>query len=298
MELQINNLDRSVIGKRLGQKLYSPTGSLLLGMGAEIREFHFSKIQEVGYRSMYILKDQADDVINSGGHLLTEKTRASAPITLKSIFKRMLSKDKIEISNAKKDLSILTDTLINEVNMRRTEPPDILDLKREKDYLYQHAMNVAAIAILIGQSMQYHQLKLFDLALSALLSDFGMLFIDEAILFKPEALDEEETEKMQKHTIMAFQHLGRNCFVKGLVTVVALQHHERWDGSGYLKSLVAEDIHEYSRIVALADFFDAYTSDRPYRSLYSIDEAITYIKENDGVEFDPNVVRHLLRYFE
>jgi putative two-component system response regulator len=86
--------------------------------------------------------------------------------------------------------------------------------------------------------------------------------------------------------------------MKGLVTVVCLQHHERWDGSGYLKGMVGEEIHEYSRIVALSDFFDAYTSDRPYRRMHTIEEAIAVIKEQDGRWFDPRVVKHFLRFFE
>jgi HD-GYP domain-containing protein (c-di-GMP phosphodiesterase class II) len=209
-----------------------------------------------------------------------------------------MGRDKIHISNAKKDLSHLTDTLINEVNIRITEAPDIVDLKREQDYLFQHAINVAALAILIGQSMQYHQLKLFDLAQAALLADFGMQYIDKAVLLKADALTEEETEKMQKHTMMGFQHLGRNCFIKGLITIVALQHHERWDGSGYLKNMVREEIHEYSAIIALADVFDAYTSDRPWRRMHTVPEAVAFIKENENVLFDPRIVRHFLRFYD
>jgi len=298
MELGIQELTEGIIGKRLGQKLYSPRGSLLLGMGAEIKEFHFRKIREVGYQSIYVMNGASTDVISSGGHVLSEKTRAGAPLVLKEIFDAFLSKDKVKISNAKKDLSALTDRLIREVDIKLQSPPDIVDLKRQKDYLYQHAINVAAYAIMIGESMQYHQLKLFDLTQAALLADFGMQYIDDDILYKPEALTDEEIEEMRKHTLLGFQHLGRNCFIKGMISVVALQHHERWDGSGYPKGSMGEDIHEYSRIIALADFFDAYTSDRPYRRLHSIQEAMEFINEQDGILFDSRVVRHFLRFFE
>jgi len=298
MDLMIQELDSKILGQRLGQKLYSPKGSLLLGMGAEIKEFHFRKIREVGYRSIYVLKGQESDVINSGGHVISEKLRASLPIEIKDVYKRLLSKDKVTISNAKKQLSLLADKLIREVKVKMTSPPDLVDLKREGDYLYQHAVNVAAYAILIGQSIQYHQLKLFDLAYAALLADFGMQYVDESILYKPGELEEKEFEEMRKHTLLGFQHLSRNCFVKGLVTVVCLQHHERLDGSGYPKHLAGDDIHEYSKIIGLADFFDAYTSDRPYRRLHTIDEAIEYIKNQAGRQFDARIARHFLAFFE
>ncbi|MFQ5750513.1 MAG: HD-GYP domain-containing protein, partial [bacterium] len=248
-------------------------------------------------RSVYVLNNQSID-LDMTGHIISEKLRASAPFVLKDTYNQLLSKNQIDVSNGKKKLRALAASLIESVDFKMKHPPNILDLKRQDDYLYQHAINVAAYAILIGQSIGYHQMKLFDLTLSALLYDFGMMFIDDDILNKATHLDAKEFEKVKQHTVLGFQHLGRNCFLKGLITVVALQHHERFDGSGYPQNMAGTDIHEYSRIVALADFFDAYTSDRPYRGLHSIVEAVDYIKEQDGKEFDPRIVKHFLSYFE
>ena len=85
--------------------------------------------------------------------------------------------------------------------------------------------------------------------------------------------------------------------MKGVVSAVALQHHERYDGSGYPHGMSGEDIHEYSRIVAVCDFYDAYTSDRPHRQLHSIEDAVTYLMAQSNKEFDPNVVKHFVQYF-
>ncbi len=186
---------------------------------------------------------------------------------------------------------------MRQVNHKLDAPPDILDLKRQEDYLYQHAINVAAYSILIGQSMQYHQMKLFDLTLSALLHDFGMQLVDQEILDKPGELDESEYEEVKKHTYLGFQHLSRKCFLKGIVSAVALQHHERYDGSGYPNGISGDDTHEYSRIIAMCDFFDAYTSDRPHRQLHSIEDAVGYLMAQSGDEFDPNVIKHFMKYF-
>ncbi|MFQ5649075.1 MAG: HD-GYP domain-containing protein [bacterium] len=298
MNLQILELDSKLVGQRLGQKLYNPKGNLLLGLGAEIKEFHLTKIKEVGYRSVYALNGPPSAISKVQGHVISEKLLASAPITLRNIYERLKGRDKIQISNAKKDLSVLADALIREVNIRMHNPPDILDLKRQNDYIYQHAINVAAYAILIGQSAQYHQLKLFDLALAALLHDFGMTYVDDEILYKPDELDEKETMEMRKHTILGFKHLARNCFIKGLIAVVCMQHHERYDGAGYPEGKVGDDIHEYSQIISVADFFDAYTSDRPYRRLHTIDEAVQYINDQDGRQFSPRMVKHFLRFFD
>lgn len=298
MSVRVVTLNQDTIGKKLGQKLYNSKGGLLLGSGAEIKEFHFSHIQQVGYKSIYVVEDAgAETDINMNGHIVSEKTRASTPIELKKIYQKLLSQNKVTISDGKKELNDLADSLIRQVNHKLEAPPDILDLKRNEDYLYQHAINVTAYSILIGQSMQYNQMKLFDLALSALLFDFGMQFIDQEIICKPGELEESEYEEIKTHTNLGFQHLSRKCFMKGIVSAVALQHHERFDGSGYPSGMPGDDIHEYSRIVAVCDFYDAYTSDRPHRQLHSIDEAVGYLMAQSGGEFDPNVVRHFMKYF-
>lgn len=296
MSAQVVTLNQDAIGKKLGQRLYNSKGGVLLRTGTEIKEFHFSHIQQVGYKSIYIV-DELDAGMDLNGHIISEKTRSTTPIELKKIYQKLTSPSKITISDGKKDLNELADSLIRQVNHRLESPPDILDLKRQEDYLYQHAINVTAYSILIGQSLQYHQMKLFDLALSALLHDFGMQFIDQEILNKPGELDESEYEEVKKHTDLGFQHLSRKCFMKGIVSAVALQHHERYDGSGYPKGMSGDDVHEYSRIIAVCDFYDAYTSDRPHRQLHSIEEAVGYLMAHSGVEFDPNVVKNFMKYF-
>ena len=296
MSMRVVTLNQDAIGKKLGQKLYNSKGGLLLGNGAEIKEFHFSHITQVGYKSIYVV-DDVEDIMDINGHIISEKARALIPIELRNTFKKLMSPNKVTISEGKKDLSELADSLLRQVNHRLEAPLDILDLKREEDYFYQHAINVTAYAILIGQRMQYHQIKLFDLALSALLYDFGMQFIDPEILNKPGELDESEYDEVKKHTGLGFRHLGRKCFMKGIVSAVALQHHERYDGSGYPNGMSGEDIHEYSRIVAVCDFYDAYTSDRPHRQLHSIEDAVAYLMSQSNREFDPNMVRHFVQYF-
>ncbi len=294
--MQVVALNQDAIGKKLGQKLYNSNGGLLLGKGTELKEFHFSHIQQVGYKSIYVVDElEADADIDV--HIISEKIRASTPIELAKIYQKLMNPNKITISDGKKDLNEMADSLVRQVNYRLEAPPNILDLKRQEDYLYQHAINVAAYAILIGQRMQYHQMKLFDLALSALLHDFGMQFIDQEILNKPGELDKSEYEEVKKHTNLGFQHLSRKCFMKGVVAAVALQHHERHDASGYPNGMSGDVIHEYSRIVAVCDFYDAYTSDRPYRQLHPIEDAIGYLMAQSDGEFDPNVVRHFMEYF-
>jgi len=298
MEIQVVELGPDVVGKRLGQNMYSPKGSLLLRRGAEIKPTHFAHLKEMGYRSVYLLESGQEDAFDSDGLLISEELRARAPVMLREIFRKLLSPKRPEMIQGKRELNQLAEQLLAEMNYRAKGRFYYLDLKRRDDYLYQHALDVATYALLMGHSLQYHQLKLMSLVSGALLHDIGKLLIDEAIVNKTTPLDEQETRLLREHTVKGFQHLGRACQFDGLITIVALQHHERFDGNGYPKGLSGHEIHEFSRIVALANFFDEYTSDLPHRRMHSIAEAAERMKAEAGSAFDPELVPHFLAFIE
>jgi len=296
MDAFIEALTPEIIGKPLGVNLYSPKGSLLLRCGTQISPAHYAHLKEVGYRSVYLQAEAADN-FNTNGLIMSEKLRAKAPRIVKEIFSRLMSDKHDEIAQAKKDLHRLVETLLSEINVKLDKRFKVLDLKREGDYLYQHVLNVASYSILIGHRLEYHQLKLMDLATGALLHDFGKQFIDRTILEKQTELTDQERYTLRQHPAKGFQYLGRQCQFKAMVTVIAMQHHERYDGKGYPNGLSGDEIHEYSRIVSLANFFDVYTSDRPWRRLYSIPDAVQYINSQRGKAFDPDIVDHFLSFF-
>jgi putative two-component system response regulator len=121
--------------------------------------------------------------------------------------------------------------------------------------------------------------------------DIGKMSIPEKILHKKGRLTQEEFEVMKTHTTKAHEYLKvvDRKYMKA-ADVIAYQHHEKWDGSGYPQGLKGEEIHIYGRIVALADVFDALTHKRVYKDEWSIEDAVTYIKEQKGKQFDPYIV--------
>ena len=126
--------------------------------------------------------------------------------------------------------------------------------------------------------------------------DVGKIGIPDAILLKPGKLTPDEWEVMKRHTLIAGQILqGNDCEVILMARDIAMHHHEKWDGSGYPHGLSGEAIPAVARIVAVADVFDALTSSRPYKSAWSIDDAVAFIKGQSGVHFDPVVVDHFLQ---
>ncbi len=126
---------------------------------------------------------------------------------------------------------------------------------------------------------------------AAPMHDIGKIAIDEHILHKKGKLTNEEFLAMKEHAAKGEDFLrvsGRK--IMKAASIIAYQHHEKWDGSGYPRGLAGEAIHIYGRIVALADVFDALTHKRVYKDPWSIEDAVAYITDNSGTHFDPYLV--------
>ncbi len=123
------------------------------------------------------------------------------------------------------------------------------------------------------------------------LHDIGKVGIPDSVLLKPGSLDENEWEIMKSHTLIGYNILkkSKSKYLKA-GSVIAFNHHEKYDGSGYPKGLKGEDIPLFGRIVAICDVFDALTSRRPYKEPWSFDKAMEYICEQGGKHFDPDLV--------
>lgn len=121
--------------------------------------------------------------------------------------------------------------------------------------------------------------------------DVGKIGVPDAILLKPGKLTSEEWEKMKSHTTIGGRLLtGHASDLMQMAKTIALTHHEKWDGSGYPKSLAGEDIPLVGRITAVADVFDALTSRRPYKEPYSVEVALDIMRDGRGKHFDPRLV--------
>jgi len=128
-----------------------------------------------------------------------------------------------------------------------------------------------------------------------LLHDVGKIGIPDRILQKPGALSDEERRLMQRHTVLGDQMLRAVTFLQGEGIAVVRSHHERWDGAGYPDGLAGTEIPIAARVFAVADALDAMTSDRPYRSAGSWDDAAQEITVQAGKQFDPAVVEAFMQ---
>lgn len=157
-----------------------------------------------------------------------------------------------------------------------------------------HSERVTAYTMLLADQMDVPQEELYHIERGALLHDIGKIGVPDRILLKPSALSSEEWQEMRKHPAIGFKMCSRIAFLKGAAQIV-LHHHERWDGSGYPDGLMREMIPLGARIFAVADAFDAMTTDRPYRQAMSYDDACAEIAQHSDKQFDPAVVEAFLK---
>jgi hypothetical protein len=154
--------------------------------------------------------------------------------------------------------------------------------------LADHVDGVRDLARELGRRLGLRDEALDAVAHAAALHDVGKVAIPDAILLKPGPLTAEERAIVETHAEEGYRLLrGSSSSILDLAASIALSHHEKWDGSGYPRGLERETIPIEGRIVAIADVFDALTSDRVYRGAYSIEKAIEMMREQRGLHFDP-----------
>ncbi|HWQ24805.1 MAG TPA: HD-GYP domain-containing protein [Gaiellaceae bacterium] len=129
-----------------------------------------------------------------------------------------------------------------------------------------------------------------ELRYGFLLHDIGKIGVPDAILLKPGPLTRAEMKRLEQHTTLGEQLVSSIPFLSGVARQVIAHHHERWDGRGYPAGLKGEEIPLAARIFAVADAFDAITSDRPYRGASSLEVALTELQRHAGSQFDPAMV--------
>jgi two-component system, response regulator RpfG len=186
------------------------------------------------------------------------------------------------------------------LEIRNREKETLLKLAKAGEFRDQetghHIVRMAKYARLIAEELNLSAQECDEIEASAPMHDIGKIAISDTILHKPGPLTPEETEQMRRHTVIGHQLLaGSPSRYLQTGAIIALGHHERYDGSGYPYGLAGEAIALQARVVAVADVFDALTSCRPYKKPWPLQHALDYIKSESGGHFDPDCAQAFLR---
>ncbi|MGE5396122.1 MAG: HD-GYP domain-containing protein [Chitinophagales bacterium] len=275
-------------GMIVARTIYSSEGRVLLTAGMELSEKYIKRLFELGLSSIYI----KDEIFDSAEivDVISEETRLETTIMVKNSFQALEYKQRMNIRAVKDTVEHLIDELLS----NREIMINLVDIRTFDDYTFSHSVNVCVLSLMTGITRGFHQLKLMELGVGALLHDIGKIRLARELISKPGELTREEYMEIKRHCEYGYDILRNYDEMPLLSAHIAFQHHEQWHGKGYPRGLVGEEIHDYARIVAVADVYDALLADRPYRPAYSVNQAVTIISRMANVQLDPRSVASLV----
>ena len=181
--------------------------------------------------------------------------------------------------------------IIESKSMRSDTIKAIMKTLHEKNPREEaHSKRVGELSRKIGKALHFSETEINTLNLVGFLHDIGKIAIEEGILNKPGILNEGEFEMIRQHPEIGCRII-RSAYEVSEIAEAILYHHERWDGSGYPEGIRGETIPKFARIIAIADSFDAMTSERTYKSIMTTEEAAKEILANEGRQYDPVIAR-------
>jgi HD-GYP domain-containing protein (c-di-GMP phosphodiesterase class II) len=299
-------VDQLRTGDRLGRDVYSaPDVPPLLRAGVRVSESYRYSLERAGVAAVWI-----DDGLSEGIEpleVLDVDTKRRATTAIRDAFRdvtRTLPSGGKLSGEAIGDMADVADLIVRDVTRNVHSALALNDLANADGYTLKHSLAVTTIGLALGLRVmrKYGWVDVdgrrrFDcghgrmsaLGVGLLLHDIGKLAIPPEILKKTGALTDAEWKVMREHPTLGVHILKRDG-ISALSRAVVRSHHERWNGSGYPDARGGEDIHQFARIAAVADVFDALTSDRYYRKAMPLPEACDFIERRSGTDFDPEVV--------
>lgn len=282
MEKVTISTDKCKAGMKTAETVFNNYGAVIVVENTILDDFMINKLQLLGISKIKVFQE-ADKKIEANS-----KLKESYSIQLGVVV------DMINDINSGRDLEIdKVNEIVHFLMETGKENRDILScMKQVKDvdkYTYTHCINVSLLAMMIGRWLKLDEKKVQELTYAGLLHDIGKARIDLNILNKPGKLTPEEYEEIKKHVTYGKEILQEMPGISQDIIAGVSMHHERENGSGYAEKVAGENIHQYAKIISVADVFDAMTSNRVYRGKQSIFDVFEFIQSCTFREFDPNV---------
>ncbi len=285
-------------GDIIAKTIFTENGNVLLGTGVELSDRFIERLKNLGIDTVYIEDKHTTDIIPED--IIRDETRKKA---VETVYKTMTSlmdspvvKGRPSLPDLGKTFRSVFGDILTDISSRKEILVNLANLHIMDGYLFHHSVNVAVLAGIMGISKGYNRDQLFDLGVGALLFDIGMTNLPKELWNKKGPLTDEERKRVNNHTEDGYHILRYQHDISLLSAHCALQHHERFGGTGYPRELKEQQIHEYAQIVSIADVYDALISPRSYRQGYTPNEATEFLMAAGNTLFDLDLVRIFLRH--
>ncbi len=276
------NISQLKPGMKLARDVILPDGRLLLLAGFAVKPLYLRKLEAFRIENVYVEEGPFVPI----EEFEEERLYNHASATIKNIFTMAKRNKDADISLVRETVS----DIMHKVIENETVMLQLTGIRDIDNYTFLHSVDVCIYSIILGKKLGYGKDPLMSLGMGAILHDIGKCKIPIEILQKPGKLSAQEFHLMKMHTVFGCEIIKNSYRLGTKVANIAFQHHEKWDGSGYPMGICENTIDPLSRIVALADVYDALTSDRVYKKKELPHVAAQYIRQNSGTLFDPYIV--------
>jgi HD-GYP domain len=241
-------------------------------------------LQRLGIYYVYV-EDEKSQGINIPS-AIKEQTKVTCKKIVRDTMEEFSKKSTINLDI----VSVAVNSILNDILNNEEIQVSMNDISAADEYTFSHSVSTTVYSLLIGKQLGYSRAMLEKLATGTLVHDLGKVLLDKDIVFKPDSLTPEEFEHVKAHTSLGYEALKKCTSITELSRIISLFHHERMDGSGYPRGVKAKNLHEFARIVAIADVYDALTADRCYRKKWTNDKAVNYLIGCSQSKFDVELV--------
>jgi len=279
-------------GMVLAKSIFTDTGLVLIAENVELTSAIISRLKSLGIEALYVRDARMDDLEIKDS--ISPETRRYAMQTIRKTFQAFASNRNwryfFSSGRLERDIRPVLENIIHELSMNKSVINLLSTIYASDEEIYSHSFNVTIYTISMGIKMGYSHDQIYQLGIGSILHDIGKMKIPKEILNKPGRLTVEEFEEIKKHTEYGFDYLRRQENIPLVSAHMAYQHHERIDGTGYPRGIKGDEIHPYSKILAVGDVYDALTSHRVYRQTVLPHEAMEIIYGGSGTQFEQSVV--------
>ena len=286
LRLSVKDLKKGMI---VAQSIYNNHGGSYLVRGSAITPEYIRQLQKIGIPTVNVTSADPNFQLLPPEDVVQETTRIDAIQHVFEAFQSIEQEGRLDAEAMER----VSDNILIDLIQRKENLIQLTDIRLHDTYTFAHSVNVAILSAMLGLHCHYTKKDLTLLTLGALLHDLGKIGIPAEILTKNTRLTDEEFATIKQHPELGAKRIHEMDHIlpsTSLLAAIAREHHEHVDGRGYPRGLDGEKIHRFAKIVAIADVYDALTSERPYKRAYTPNVAYNIMKNVNVGQFDPDLL--------
>ena len=289
-------------GMKLAKPIWHPYSyKILLNAGTIITGIYVKRLTELQIKEIYISRENSlrgEDfpeipAINNFPDCIEKQVYLETYLMFSNIFNDIKVGKALSIPPVAKTV----ESLVEQILLSKEIMCQMALIKAHDNYTVTHSINVAIFSVFLGSFLSWTKEDLIQIGIGALLHDIGKARIPTMILNKPGSLDYHEFAVIKQHPLLGFEELKDIPEISEMAISVVRDHHERCDGSGYPRGSLSKDISQAAKIAAIADVYDALTTDRAYREALMPHQVLEFLMVNGSMgHLDPKLIKLFLHY--